>query len=132
MARGKKEEGRLLLTNGASAVEGHTLSRQDSCLHGCSYFYSVHIAEHRETTAKKAMAGSSHFLTSSLFVSHSIACHFILQVKRHSINNTFTCCQVSNIPTIGPIFKGQNFLTRKDGTNRLSRNVGTVLPLYAA
>jgi hypothetical protein len=37
---------------------------------------------------------------------------------------------------IGPISKGQvvqeELLTVKDGTNMLSRNVGKVLPLYAA
>jgi hypothetical protein len=39
---------------------------------------------------------------------------------------------VSGLP-IGPIFKGQEvFLTFDDGTERLSRNVGTELPLNAA
>jgi hypothetical protein len=36
---------------------------------------------------------------------------------------------------IGPIFKDQDvqdFLTLEDGTNKLSRNVGTELPLNAA
>ena len=34
---------------------------------------------------------------------------------------------------IGPIFKGQEvFLTLEDGTGRLSRSIGTELPLNAA
>jgi len=34
--------------------------------------------------------------------------------------------------TFGPIFKSQNFLIFKDGTDRLSRDVGKKLPLHIA
>jgi hypothetical protein len=66
-------------------------------------------------------------------ISRSTEGYICTDVSGQLIGPIFKSQEVYLGQPIGPIFKGQeDFLTLEDGTDMLSRNVGTDIPLNAA